>query len=751
MKKLIVLATLLCLLIVPPAFALTPQEIAQNALASTVLVTITNSSGQSFFGSGFVIGEGQIATNYHVIEGIVTGTVSLVGNENKHTIESVIATDKAHDLAIIEATSLKAPPLPLGDSDSVVVGQAVYIAGNPQGLTGTFSEGILSAIRPEGNVLVLDTILQMTAPVSPGSSGGPMLNQNGEVIGVVFSQVTRGQNLNFAIPVNNLKTLLRTTADDNLVHILDPNLHLVIRKALNKTPGSPITPEEMATLTSINAVWDRIKDLTGLEFATNLELLDLRNNDISDLTPLQRLTRLEYLYLYNNEIQDISPLANLTNLKELNIGDNSILDISPLARLNRLTWLSLQDNVIWDISALSGLTRLETLYLMDNLLLDLSPLILNTGLGAGDMIDLRINSALNDASINTHIPALRQRGVTVHRTRLYLSGPETVSIGQTITLNLNVQDTVDLLRLQLDLDLYTTDFSIVSVAEGDFLKQNNAQTFFLEGRPNNEDWEKIELLRLDREGADGDGILLSITIKGNNIGAGRIYVDVDLLTATGETMLYSYSRSHYLEVVASWDINGDGQVNAADLAIIAQNIGKYDESLDLTGDEYVTIQDFILVAAHLGESVTSDALATQADVLISTDTIQAWLEMSHIEDDGSLTFKRGIANLERLLQASRPNATALLPNYPNPFNPETWIPYRLAEAADVILTIYDTKGILVRQFDLGHQAASYYTDRTKAAYWDGRNASGEPVASGSYFYQLEAGAFSATRKLVILK
>ena len=99
----------------------------------------------------------------------------------------------------------------------------------------------------------------------------------------------------------------------------------------------------------------------------------------------------------------------------------------------------------------------------------------------------------------------------------------------------------------------------------------------------------------------------------------------------------------------------------------------------------------------------------------------------------------------------RPNKTALLANYPNPFNPETWIPYHLATDADVTLTIYDLTGAAIRQFDLGHQPAGYYTDRTKAAYWDGRNASGEPVASGVYFYQLRAGDYTATRKMLILK
>ena len=132
--------------------------------------------------------------------------------------------------------------------------------------------------------------------------------------------------------------------------------------------------------------------------------------------------------------------------------------------------------------------------------------------------------------------------------------------------------------------------------------------------------------------------------------------------------------------------------------------------------------------------------------------------MAHTADDGSLTFQRGIANLKRLRlivgnadPRSLPDATALFPNYPNPFNPETWIPYHLAEDTDVTLTIYDAKGAPVRRLDLGHQPAGYYTDRAKAAYWDGRAETGELVASGVYFYSLAAGDYSATRKMLILK
>ena len=93
----------------------------------------------------------------------------------------------------------------------------------------------------------------------------------------------------------------------------------------------------------------------------------------------------------------------------------------------------------------------------------------------------------------------------------------------------------------------------------------------------------------------------------------------------------------------------------------------------------------------------------------------------------------------------------MLANYPNPFNPETWIPYQLATDTHVEIRIYDTRGSLVRSLELGHQRAGIYTGRGRAAYWDGRNNLGEPVASGIYFYQLQADNVSLLRKMLILK
>ena len=128
-----------------------------------------------------------------------------------------------------------------------------------------------------------------------------------------------------------------------------------------------------------------------------------------------------------------------------------------------------------------------------------------------------------------------------------------------------------------------------------------------------------------------------------------------------------------------------------------------------------------------------------------------WLVQAGELDLTDATSREGVLFLEQLLAALTPKETALLPNYPNPFNPETWIPYRLSEDADVTLTIYDTTGVVVRRLDIGHRLAGHYADRGRAAYWDGRNARGESVASGVYFYTLTAGDFTATRKMLIRK
>ena len=131
--------------------------------------------------------------------------------------------------------------------------------------------------------------------------------------------------------------------------------------------------------------------------------------------------------------------------------------------------------------------------------------------------------------------------------------------------------------------------------------------------------------------------------------------------------------------------------------------------------------------------------------------VQGWLIDARALEVKDPIMKRGFLVLEQLLVTLTPKETELLSNYPNPFNPETWIPYRLTEDAFVTLTIYDSSGQVIRTLNLGHRIAAVYENRSKAIHWDGRNNVGERVASGIYFYTLTTGDFSATRRMVILK
>ena len=144
----------------------------------------------------------------------------------------------------------------------------------------------------------------------------------------------------------------------------------------------------------------------------------------------------------------------------------------------------------------------------------------------------------------------------------------------------------------------------------------------------------------------------------------------------------------------------------------------------------------------------------------SANEVAQWLHAAQHANLTDLAFQRGIEVLKNLLSLLVPKETVLLANYPNPFNPETWIPYQLAEPADVTLRIHAVDGSLVRVLSLGHQATGIYQNRSRAAYWNGKNAQGEPVASGVYFYTLStestrdsvtAGEFTSTRKMLIRK
>ena len=151
-----------------------------------------------------------------------------------------------------------------------------------------------------------------------------------------------------------------------------------------------------------------------------------------------------------------------------------------------------------------------------------------------------------------------------------------------------------------------------------------------------------------------------------------------------------------------------------------------------------------------GAAVAPSAQPQVPETLTAVE-VQGWLTDARALQVRDPIMKQGFPVLEQLLVSLTPAETELLANYPNPFNPETWIPYRLAEDANVTLDIYDLSGHVVRKLEMGRRIAAVYESRSKAVYWDGKNGLGERVASGIYLYTLTAGDFSATRRTVILK
>ena len=156
-------------------------------------------------------------------------------------------------------------------------------------------------------------------------------------------------------------------------------------------------------------------------------------------------------------------------------------------------------------------------------------------------------------------------------------------------------------------------------------------------------------------------------------------------------------------------------------------------------------------APMIRDNRTDFALDPAVLKTLDREALQSLLHKLSAKIDESLKYQHAIALLESILASMRPDKTELLANYPNPFNPETWIPYQLAEAADVQILIYGPHGNIVRHLDLGHQSAGDYINTSRAAYWDGKTDFGECVASGIYFYQLQADTTSPLRKMVILK
>ena len=541
----------------------------------------------------------------------------------------------------------------------------------------------------------------------PTGANFATLGQRDRVFSVVFSpdEITLAAGLEDGTVTlwdtsGWMEVRLEVTAE---IDLPDPNLRAAVATALGKLSSAPIVRGNMATLTRLNARNANISDLTGLEGATNLRTLNLGNNSVSNISSVSGLTNLTVLSLWVNNISDISPVAELTKLTVLDLGINNISDISAVSGLTNLQWLGLRGNNISDIS----------------------PLAANTGLGNGDTVDVQGNP-LSYLSIHTHIPTLQSRGVTVE---------------------LDNQAYPALLKISGDNQKGASFGSLSQPFVVEALDANGSVlggisvTFAVTGGGGT--------LSATNTTTDAHGKVQSTLTLGPNLGTNT--VEVSAAGIQGTAIFHAISDTEAPPIMA--DVNGDGSVNVLDLIVVASELGNTGTNLvvDVNGDGVVSILDLVLAAGMFEGAAAAPSAQPQVPETLTAVEVQGWLTDARALEVRNSIMKRGFLVLEQLLVSLIPTEMELLHNYPNPFNPETWIPYRLAEDAFVTLTIYDGNGWVVRTFDVGHRIAAAYENRSKAIYWNGKNGLGESVASGVYFYTLTAGDYSATRKMLVLK
>ncbi|MCG9127144.1 T9SS type A sorting domain-containing protein [Candidatus Poribacteria bacterium] len=204
------------------------------------------------------------------------------------------------------------------------------------------------------------------------------------------------------------------------------------------------------------------------------------------------------------------------------------------------------------------------------------------------------------------------------------------------------------------------------------------------------------------------------------------------------------------------DVNGDGTIDSSDLVIVAANFGdtiidNIFPNPDVNRDGIVDIIDLLLVVNEIQKTTDVAPSIFKSDIQFSKSTIRGWINQAKQLPNKDLNIKNGIRYLEKLFESISPTETLLFNNYPNPFNPDTWIPYQLAKPSDVVITIFDIQGKIIRTLNLGYKPAGTYMNRGSAAYWNGRNNIGELVGSGVYFYTFNGDKYQFTHRMYLKK
>ena len=323
---------------------------------------------------------------------------------------------------------------------------------------------------------------------------------------------------------------------------------------------------------------------------------------------------------------------------------------------------------------------------------------------------------------------------------------ESPAVGENLVVNIKISNVKNVAGYQL-----TVHFNPEALK---FVKSENG-SFFPDGYSAERNSDQIKLAAVNVSGnSTGDGTLATLTFSVVVVEPSQITLSDIIVMEKDFTIIPIVAKRCDIVVISEvkLDVNGDGVVNIKDLTFVAAHFDQVGQNkADVNDDNVVDIRDLLLVASRINSDAAAPSMAQLTFADLTAQDIQTWLSQTFQLELNDANHRKGIAVLQQLLAALTPKETVLLPNYPNPFNPETWIPYQLATPADVMVTIYAVDGTVVRTLALGHQSIGIYQGKNRAAYWDGKNALGEPVASGVYFYTLTAGEFAATRKMLIRK
>ena len=596
--------------------------------------------------------------------------------------------------------------------------------------------------------------------------------------------------------LEHAKNLRYLNLSHNLIHDITAlaGLENLETLYLSASPIEDISPLAGLTRLTKLIMWgNRVRDLKPLRQLTQLEHLDLNYGRIRDITALSGLGNLERLYLVRNQIRNLTPLAKLTALKYLWIGENPISNVTALQKLTHLESLSLRNTQVRNIRPLRKLTHLTHLDLTDNQIRDMRPVtklinLIQLRVSGNPIKDRTPLQALSEKNLSLEIDiSLEALSPMVHimddnLPPLYWVDAATTGFYRLVGNKKVVENVVLGIGNVIDLDIDAKNGNAYWAEQSSKTRGRVRSIDFSDSIVKARRWVYtlplsivLDSVRRKAYYASSGGKIHRINFDGS---ADKFNFVTDLDTPKHLTLDAASEKIYWTETggtIRYTDLNGSsvqtlfsGLGSLVDIAIADRHI----YWIEKTGENAGRLR-----RANIdGTRVQSLASLRNAPLALAVDSkgrkvywtnARGRIQRANLNGKNIQTVVTGLSRpIDIVIQtmpvdkgAAAPPLTLTIPsvetqlgaNYPNPFNPETWIPYRLSETAEVTLRIYAVDGTLLRTLVLGELPAGVYEGRNRAAYWDGRNELGEPVASGIYFYTLSAGDFEATRKMLIRK